>query len=391
MARKHLLLWQERKEIRLALLGLVCTLTTHLQHENPHLKFTSELLLALAVHSLCARLPPLVPTNPIRCTVARFSEVECVTFFRFRRADLVRLLHLTEMPHSIRLGMHRHQNVFCGEEAMLLLLRRFAYPNRFADLVSFFGLQVPQLCLLFNWAVQFFYAKFGGHLRDVLMWRDSINEFVTALAAKGVPEQMRCFGFLDATLRPTCRPHTGQRAIFSGHKRVHGLKFEMLALPNGMIGWLYGPFDGRRHDSFILSNSGLLFRLRELAVLTGMSLCAYGDSAYPLCDVLLVAFKGANLSVEQELFNSTMNRSRECVEWAFGKIIQYFAFLDFKKDLKVLLSPVAKYFIVGALLTNFHTCFYGSTTSSFFECSPPSISNYINRTINNNTNSNQQQ
>jgi nuclease HARBI1 len=53
----------------------------------------------------------------------------------------------------------------------------------------------------------------------------------------------------------------------------------------------------------------------------------------------------------------------ECVEWGFGKISGNFAFLDFKKNLKLLLQPVGHYYLVGRLLTNVHTCLYGSQTS----------------------------
>ena len=44
-----------------------------------------------------------------------------------------------------------------------------------------------------------------------------------------------------------------------------------------------------------------------------------------------------------------MSEVQVFVEWGFGKIIQYFAYLDFRKNLKVLLQPVAKYYAVGAL------------------------------------------
>ena len=68
-----------------------------------------------------------------------------------------------------------------------------------------------------------------------------------------------------------------------------------------------------------------------------------------------------------------MNEVRVCMEWGFGKIIQYLAYLDFCKNLKVLLQPVAKYFAVGALLTNCYTCLYDSVTSSFFDLEPPTL------------------
>ena len=32
-----------------------------------------------------------------------------------------------------------------------------------------------------------------------------------------------------------------QRIVYNGHKRVHGLKFQSVALPNGLIANMYGP------------------------------------------------------------------------------------------------------------------------------------------------------
>ena len=50
-----------------------------------------------------------------------------------------------------------------------------------------------------------------------------------------------CFGFIDGTVRPICRPDKKQRVMYNGHKRVHTIKFQSLSLPNGLIANLYGP------------------------------------------------------------------------------------------------------------------------------------------------------
>ena len=49
-----------------------------------------------------------------------------------------------------------------------------------------------------------------------------------------------------------------RRVVYNGHKRVHGLKFQSVALPNGLIGNLYEPVEGRRHHAQMLEDSGLL-------------------------------------------------------------------------------------------------------------------------------------
>ena len=50
-----------------------------------------------------------------------------------------------------------------------------------------------------------------------------------------------CFGFINGTVRPICRPTQYQKIVFNGHKRVHSLKFQSVTLPNGLIVNLFGP------------------------------------------------------------------------------------------------------------------------------------------------------
>ena len=88
------------------------------------------------------------------------------------------------------------------------------------------------------------------------------------------------FGFIDGTVRGICRPDTNQRVVYNGHKRVRGLKFQPVALPNGLIGNLYGPVEGRRHDAGMLKYSSLLNDLSRVGFNTrGDFLCLYGDPA----------------------------------------------------------------------------------------------------------------
>ena len=140
---------------------------------------------------------------------------------------------------------------------------------------------------------------------------------------------------------------------------------------------MFGPIEGRRHDAFILGVSGLLPQLERITNAEGEPFVLYGDPAYGMSAHVMSPFKGAHLTQLQQAFNRQMSEVRVSVEWGFGKIIQYFAYLDFRKNLKVLLQPVAKYYIVGALLTNCHTCLYGSVTSSFFDMEPPTLEQYL--------------
>ena len=90
-----------------------------------------------------------------------------------------------------------------------------------------------------------------------------------------------CWGFIDGTVRPVCRPGENQRAIYKAHERLHCVKFQSVALPNGLVGHLYGPVEGKRHDSGMLALSGLLQDLQKFSnsPVTGLRMCVYGDAA----------------------------------------------------------------------------------------------------------------
>ena len=70
------------------------------------------------------------------------------------------------------------------------------------------------------------YDRFGHLLQDLdLVWLDPAS-FAEAVYAKGAPLQ-QCLGFIDGTVRQIARPVVNQRIMFSGHKRVHCIKFQV--------------------------------------------------------------------------------------------------------------------------------------------------------------------
>ena len=78
-----------------------------------------------------------------------------------------------------------------------------------------------------------------------------------------------------------------------------------------------------------------------------------------------------------QAYNKAMRNVRSSVEWLFGDIINYFKFMDFKKNLKIGMSCVGKMYVVCALLPNALTCLYGNQTSQYFELDPPTLQDYF--------------
>ena len=58
-------------------------------------------------------------------------------------------------------------------------------------------------------------------------------------------------------------------------------------------------------------------------------------------------------------------------------VVNYFKFIDFKKNLKIGLSNIGKLYIVCAVLQNALTCLYGNVTSEFFYLHPPTLPEYF--------------
>lgn len=70
------------------------------------------------------------------------------------------------------------------------------------------------------------YERFKHLLTSLdLIWLDP-EAFSAAVHAKGAALQ-NCWGFIDGTARPITRPTRNQSIMFSGHKRVHCIKFQV--------------------------------------------------------------------------------------------------------------------------------------------------------------------
>ena len=63
-------------------------------------------------------------------------------------------------------------------------------------------------------------------------------------------------------------------------------------------------------------------------------MCIYGDPAYPLRVELQAPYRNAILTADMQAFNTSMSEVRVAVEWLFGDIVNYFKFIDYKKNLK---------------------------------------------------------
>ena len=240
-----------------------------------------------------------------------WTDAQCRTDLRFAKRDLPKLQNALRIPDNFVVSSQRTKCT--GFEAMCILLKRLAYLCRYSDMISTFGRSKHELCLIFNEIQDFIY---DNHAHRLQSWNQpflnqaSLQMYAQAVFDKGAPLH-NCFGFIDGTVLRISRPQENQRIVYNGHKRVHALKFQSIAIPNGIIANLSGPFEGRRHDSTMLQQSNVLQDLQLIAWVNGQPLCLYGDPAYPISVHLLSPFRTPN-GQNQRDFNKAMSEVRGC-------------------------------------------------------------------------------
>lgn len=103
-----------------------------------------------------------------------------------------------------------------------------------------------------------------------------IDTFCSAIADRGVPIP-RCWGFMDGTIH-------------------HGVEYQSVETPEGILRHMWGPCPGRRLDLALLAVRGLENVLEShFNDDQSEAWCSLGDSAYPITPSLIVPRK-ENLS-----------------------------------------------------------------------------------------------
>jgi hypothetical protein len=183
-------------------------------------------------------------------------------------------------------------------------------------------------------------------------------------------------GTFHATCRPSRDGYKGvtQRAFYSGAKKDHGLVFEMITFPDGIIGRAFGPVAGRHHDGYLARKSALLDLLRQGA-LRGFRL--FGDKAYiGFGAFVLHPYVAAPAGSLQAKWNTYTSAYRIEVEHDIGHIYTRCAILQ--HDMRLEDEIPESWFQAAVLLENIHTCVYvGNQTAQRLRCNPQTPVGYM--------------
>ena len=319
-----------------------------------------------------------------RMLIADVDEPDDETEFRFRKEHLQHLAD-TLWPRLSRYLVGTRESILCSnsyrvpyETGLLLVLYRFSFPRRYRpDMERYFGMRRAHISAALITFINAMYALAIPYLSDPWIHRHRFRYYAYLIWSKTGGLVDHLWGFIDGTLRKTARPSYFQKLMYSGHKRAHGIKFQSVVTPDGLFACLFGPVNGKRHDSYMLRVSRLLVRLNEIMPYQGNMYALYGDPAYPQFPYLYGGFKLPREGSVQAAFNTAMSAVREVVEWNFKDIVVNWAYLDWKAGMKIFEKPVAKYYVVAAFLCNCRSFYYENQTSNYFGAETYTLQDYL--------------
>lgn len=305
---------------------------------------------------------------------------------RFSQDNIFALVEVLEIPDPFRTS---NKCVFRYVEALCLLCARFRVGADIGDLVMKYNRSSCAISGMINDLVVFLDDRWHHLLEFDIAYTlhpAQLHSYAQAVYESSCPVHT-IIGFLDDTIHPICRPSEYQRQAYNGHKKHHALKYQALILPNGLIGHLYGPEEGRRNDNWLLTASRLCEQLKQHAHQEGSHehqaaaerfLHVYGDAAYECTDTIIGPFTGFDeLTAEEKEWNKAMGKLCIAAEHGFKLVSSYWPFLEVTAKQKIFSSPIGLYYRVAVLLTNAMDCLYPNQISKQFDLPPPLLQDYF--------------
>lgn len=300
--------------------------------------------------------------------------------FRLPRDHIDYIRQKLGIPDIVRTKNRDRCNGFV---AFCMVLYKLSAPRRMCDFRDLFGGTKQRCGRVVNHVIIFLYKRFRAKLNTLDRERLTDDYLLRLCALHHRKNQVmdNIWGFIDATIRPCCKPVRYQDVIYNGKDKVHAIKFQTVVTWDGMISHCNGPWAGARHDTGIYAESKLEDFLHDMPHVPSHGnppLALYSDIGYAFSARLCVPFPDGRVNARHAAFNHSMSQSRITVEWAYGRVLQLWSSLDFNRNLKLFKSPIGALYMVAVLLTNVVTCTDRSNEISMYSgCRVPTLDEYL--------------
>jgi hypothetical protein len=375
---------EERRVRRFLVLGTATTATTVHIGSGGLVQQSAHLLLWFRKYRAIQKARDLrAQLLSRRFSLQELTSYNVVSLMRFTKRDILNISQRITWRETTALGQvrtARRRYVASKEEALCVLLSRLAMPSRLEDFEGIFFRSKGALNEIFYEALECFLTWAGPLLSDlqVPFIRSRGRLYAGKISLKSRNATQHCVGFIDGTLIEIARPAgLMQRATYSGHKRRNGLKWQCITAPDGLFLHVFGPFEGRRHDMHLYTESGLDGVLSDALLIEGAQHYLFGDSGYAIRPHLITPYEGSVLTHQEQCFNKRMSKVRVSVEWAFRDIKRYFSHVAFPRKMVLSRTPAGAWYLASCMLWNFKCCIDGSPTARFFDCDPPTLTQYL--------------
>lgn len=312
------------------------------------------------------RINPPIPARP---DLRQLDDETALAHLRFTIAEITTIVDVLGLPAELHTAdRHRVSSL----EAVCVVLYRLSWPTRLNEAIRFFGRDRSAVSRIFNLTVGRIHDQFGAMLYLHPSLSTQRMQFYADAITTSHPIIHNVWGFIDGTCNFICRPGAGlQRICYSGHKKTHCLKFQLIVAADGLILSTYGGIAGSRNDLSLLQYSKIKQRLAAISTDdNGRTFMVYGDGGYVSSGCILAPYRLAATPL-QIVINKAHSAARVMIENAIGRVKVLMSHCQLQQKQKLRQQQLAPMFLCSVLFTNIRTIMDGGNfASARLACAP---------------------
>ena len=340
----------------------------------------------MANWSFKAALQPEITHNPQDAMKAVWDFTKDM---RFGPREIAEIAHAL-LPEKVA-ARDRNGHIIVSTDnvvALGVVLYHLATPSRQDRQATFWGRSV-------SWVSQIFHATLDI-LYDTAMvvfrrWPEThlsrVEEYCNAMSRKS-RTLLHAHALMDGSGLFVCRPsrENTQQHYYSGAEGGHVLRIVAVLSLSGMFVRIFGPYAGSASDACVTTMERLEEQLTEFHAAAARRHPAMtelpkvlGDAGFSWSENVTTPFSRDRQTryAPENVFNMILSRCRVPVEWGFGRMLNLFRTLQLRDNLKVDWTAAKKQYIVAILLTNLSNCCSPAQVSQYYDCAPPTLTEYL--------------